>query len=151
MTFTTHVESFMETLPELKALFDTHWEELALDKDKVPLDPQYDEYAAREARGGVIFVSLRDKGQIVGYFIGFLGAGLHYRTCLTCHMDIFYTVPAIRGGRGGVVLFKAVEAELRRRGVNRFITSSKKHKDASRLFEALGFEQIETVYSKYLG
>ena len=148
---TAHVENLTERLEDLKPLFPLHWEELALNKDKVPLDPQYHVYLQRDARGEVIFVTLRDKGELVGYFVGFVAPGLHYQTCLTCHLDIFYLRPDKRGARGGVILFKAVEAELKRRGVQRWFVGSKAHKDASRLFEALGFDHVETTYSKWIG
>ena len=124
---------------------------MAQNKDKVPLDPQYDIYIQREARGELLFVTLRELGTPVGYFIGFIAPGLHYRTCLTCTMDIFYVHPAKRGGRGGIKLFKFVEQELRRRGVDRWFVGSKCHADASWLFEILGFDRVEVYYSKWLG
>lgn len=148
---TAHVESFTERLEELKVLLPMHYEELALNKDKVPLDPQYDIYIKREAMGEVLFVTLREAGRLVGYFIGFIAPGLHYRTCLTCTMDIFYVHPDVRGRMGGVRLFRAVKAELKRRGVQRWFVGSKTHADASRLFEALGFHKVETYYSMMVG
>ncbi len=144
------IESFRERLDELKPLLPGHYEELALDKDKVPLDPRYDVYFALEEKGELLFVTLRDAGVLVGYFIGFVAPCLHYRTCLTCTMDIFYVHPEARGGRAGIKLFRFVEAELRRRGVNRWHVGSKLHKDVGRLFEMLGFTPIETYYSKWL-
>lgn len=148
---TALVENFEAGVDELKALLPGHYEELALNKDRVPLSPQWDVYFARERRGELLYVTLRDAGQLVGYFIGFIAPGLHYSTCLTCTMDIFYVRPDKRGGRAGVKLFKAVEEELRRRGVDRWFVGSKCHKDASWLFEHLGFEQVEVYYSKWLG
>jgi GNAT superfamily N-acetyltransferase len=148
---TAHVESFNERLPELQPLLPLHYAELALNQDEVPLDPQYDIYIQREARGEVVFVVLREAGELIGYFIGFVAPGLHYRTCLTCTMDIFYVHPERRGGNGGVILFKAVEEELKRRGVKRWFVGSKCHMDASWLFERLGFSRVEVYYSKMLG
>ncbi len=148
---TAQIESFEERLAEFKPLFPLHWEELALNKDKVPLDPQYDVYVARERRGELLFVTLRELGEPVGYFIGFIAPGLHYKTCLTCTMDIFYVHPDKRGGRGGIKLFKFVENELKRRGVDRWFVGSKCHADASWLFELLGFNRVEVYYSKWLG
>ena len=148
---TAHVESLTERLEELKPLLPLHWEELALDKDKVPLDPQYDVYLQRDAQGQVILVTLRQEGRLMGYFVGFIAPGLHYKTCLTCTLDIFYVHPDVRGRMGGVRLFKAVKAELQRRGVKRWFVGSKLHKDASRLFEALGFAPVETYYSMWIG
>jgi GNAT superfamily N-acetyltransferase len=66
-------------------------------------------------------------------------------------MDIFYVHPEHRGNGGGFILFEFVEKELKRRGVDRWMVGSKLHKDASFLFERLGFERIEIYYSKMLG
>jgi len=149
---TCQVEQLTERLEEMKPLFPLHWEELALEKDKVPLDPQYDIYLERDANGEVIFVTMRELGLLVGYFVGFIAPGLHYKTCLTCTMDIFYIHPDKRGqALPGVKLFKAVEKELKRRGVQRWFVGSKAKADASSLFEFLKFQKVETFYSKWIG
>jgi len=150
---TAQVESLTDRLDEMRPLFPKHWEELALNKDEVPLDPQYEIYLNKDAHGEVLFVTLREDGQLIGYFVGFVAPGLHYRTCLTCTMDIFYLDPARRNGnpRPAIKMFRCVEKEARRRGVKRWFVGSKAHKDASVLFEYLGFEKVEVYYSKWLG
>lgn len=144
-------EPFPPFLEEVKPLLPLHWEELALNKDKVPLDPRYGVYLDRDASGEVMCVTLRSAGELVGYFIGFVAPGLHYQTCLTLQLDIFWVKPEHRGRRGGLKLFRAVEAEARRRGVQRMFVGSKLHKDASRLFDALGYEPCEVYYTKWMG
>ena len=148
---TAHVESFEQNLEYLKPLLPIHYKELALDQDKVPLSPQFDKYVAAEQRSELIFVTLRKAGQMVGYFIGFIAAGLHYSTCLTCNMDIFYVLPDHRGSGTGFQLFKFVEQQLKKRGVDRMFVGSKMHKDASWLFEKLNYTPVETYYSAWLG
>jgi GNAT superfamily N-acetyltransferase len=152
MSYSILAESLAENLEELKPLLPLHYEELALDQEKVPLDPQYEVYLEREARGELLFVIVRDEEKaLVGYYIGFISPGLHYQTCLTCITDIFYLKQDARGGGLGVRLFQFVERELKSRGVDRWFVGSKWHKDASKLFEYLGFGKVETYYSKYLG
>ena len=148
---TAHVESFEGNLDYLKPLLPIHYKELALNQDKVPLSPQFDKYIAAEQRGELLFVALRKKGELVGYFIGFVSPGLHYSTCLTCQMDIFYVLPEHRGSGTGFQLFKFVEQQLKNRGVQRLFVGSKLHKDASWLFEKLGYMPVETYYSTWLG
>jgi GNAT superfamily N-acetyltransferase len=148
---TAHVESLSERLDELKSFFPMHWEELALNQKQVPLDPQYGIYLDRDEAGQVMLVTLRCHGDLVGYFVGFVAPGLHYATCLTLTMDIFYVLPEFRGAGGGFVLFKVVEAEAKRRGVKRMFVGSKMHKDASWLFQKLGYEPVETYYSLWMG
>ena len=147
---TAQIESFTEMLEELKPLLPLHWEELGLNKDSVPLDPMFETYIAREAQGEVIFTTLRDDGELIGYFIGFITPGLHYRTCLTCIMDIFYVVQDKRGRKGGFTLFAEVKKELQRRGVQRWFVGEKLHKPCDQFFNALGFEPVERIHSMML-
>lgn len=157
---TAHVERLQDTLEELKPLFDPHWQELALDQDKVPLDPQYNTYLVRESLGEVLLVVLREAGKVIAYFIGFVAPGLHYKTCFTLTMDIFWLHPNYRDGDSlsqleahmlALQLFEAVREEAKRRGVQRSFYGSKLHKDASRVFEELGMIEVERYYSQWLG
>lgn len=147
---TIMLESFEERLPELLPLLPLHYEELALNKDKVPLAPQYEIYIERERRGELMFIVVRDAGELIGYFIGFVAPGLHYKTCLTLIMDIFFIHPEHRGSATGYKLFKAAEEEAKRRGVQRMFVGSKCHLDASFLFEQLGYERCEITYTHWL-
>lgn len=148
---TAQPEPFAPFLDEVMPLLPRHYEELALNQDKVPLAPQYGEYLRRDALGMVLCVTLRSAGELVGYFVGFVAPGLHYQTCLTLHLDIFWIAPEHRGQMGGVKLFKAVEREAKRRGVHRMFVGSKCHADASFLFERLGYERCEVTYTAWLG
>lgn len=148
---TAQVEIWSDCRPEPARIFPEHFEELALNKDKAPLAPQWDVYADLERRGALLLVTLREAGEMVGYFVGLLGPSLHYGTTLECRMDIFFVRPAWRGRHAGMRLFKAARQELRRRGVQRWFVGSKLHKDASRLFEAIGMTKIETYYSEWIG
>lgn len=144
-------ESFIENVGELKTLIHAHWKKLALDKDKVPLDPQWEVYFAREQAGELSFVVLRDAGRMVGYWITFIAPGLHYRTCLTATMDIWNVLPDYERAGPILTLSRAVLRELERRGVNRSFVGEKLHKPCGKLYRAMGYEAIETMYSKWIG
>lgn len=135
---------------EILELLPIHWEKLALNKDTVPLDPQYETYLERERRGEVMYVTLRDKGKLIGYWIAFIAPGLHYRTCLTAMMDIWNLLPGYENGRAALILMRAVEREYKRRGVNRSFIGEKLHTPTGRLFKAFGYEPVETYYSKWI-
>lgn len=143
-------EPWPALIEEMKPMLPAHYEELALNKDRVPLSPQYHIYDERDAQGMVMCIALRDAGELVGYFIGFIAPGLHYSTCLTLQLDIFWIHPDHRGRHGGIVLFKAVEAEAKRRGVQRLFVGSKCHLPADFLFEKLGYTKVEHTYSAML-
>ena len=144
---TAAVERLHDCLEELKPLFDPHWKEIALDQERVPLAPNYPEYLKREAEGTVLCVVLRERGAIVGYFVGFVAPALHYQSCLTLTMDIYWIHPDYRAEDSlsqleedmlAELLFSSVKAEAVRRGVKRPFYGSKVHKDSSGLFTQLG-------------
>lgn len=144
----------------MKPLFPNHYAELALNQDKVPLDPRYEVYLDRDAAGEILYVTLRELGKLVGYFVGFIAPALHYKTCLTLQMDIFWLHPDFRDGdsldavekeMASMLLFEKVKSAAVARGVKRAFYGSKAHKDASRLFEALEMVETERYYSAYWG
>jgi GNAT superfamily N-acetyltransferase len=145
------VEPFSAIFDEVQPLIFRHWEDLALNKDKVPLLPNWARYRQLEGDGALSIVTARNNGRLVGYSAMILSPGLHYSSCYEARMDIFWLSPEVRGRMGGVRLFRAVEKELQRRGVQRVYVGSKLHKDVGRLFTALGYHPIETWYSKMLG
>lgn len=147
---TAQTEPFPPFLDEVKPLLARHYDEISLHKGRFDLDPQYDEYLRRDALGMVLTITLREDGKLVGYIVSFVAPGLHYRDCLTLTMDIFYVAPEHRGKQGGIKLFRALEREARRRGVGYMMMGSKLHRDASRLFERLGYAPVETYYAKWI-
>jgi hypothetical protein len=143
----------MSQVEELKALLGTHYEELALNKDKVPLMPQWGIYAQREQAEQLVYVTLRSAGELIGYVIMFVAPGLHYQTCLTAHMDILFVRPDRRdaSAKGVLMMLDLLENELRRRGVQRWFMGTKLHKDIGAIFKRRKFEAVEMTYSKWLG
>ena len=149
---TAQVENLEKGLPEIKEILPLHWEELALNKESVPLDPIYGLYIERDRRGEVTYITLREDGILIGYFVFFVAPGLHYKTCLTAIMDLFYVHPNYRGKNGGWILLECAKRELQRRGVQRWFVGHKEHsKQAGILFEKFGFTKVETTYSLWLG
>ena len=148
---TASVESFTECRVELEKLFPQHWDKLALDKEAVPLDPDYAAYAQRERQGELMFVALRDAGRMVGYWTAFIAPGLHYRRCLTATMDMWFVLPDHENGVATMILMRAVEREYRRRGVKRSFVGEKNHTPCGRLYRAFGYAPVETHYSKMIG
>lgn len=148
---TAQVENLTQTLEELKPHFPSHWEELGLYKDKMPLDPQYDVYLKYDAAGQAFLTTLRADGKLVGYFVGFVAPGLHYQQTLTCKMDICYIDPAYRDAGNGFLLFETAKAALAKRGVKLWWVGSKNHKPIEAFFRLLGFEQQEAYFAMWLG
>jgi GNAT superfamily N-acetyltransferase len=149
---TAEIESFRATMPELVKLFPSHWEELGIFKDKMPLSPQYHEYLKREHEGSLFLTAVRKDGELVGYYIAQVAPGFHYSATLTAHMDIAYIVPEHRNRGLAVPLFRTTEKELRRRGVKIWYSGHKVHNPLGmpRLHELLGFVPADNYYAKWL-
>lgn len=149
------VEQYLDVEDELVRVYPAHWAELAVEAD-IPLEPSYESYRVLARHGALILVTLRDGDRLAGYFMGFLFPELHYASCTSCTGDIFYVLPEYRGQWGGVRLFRAVEAELRKRKIDRWHVTSKlrnmlgEDKDSGVLFRRLGFKAVEVIYSKRL-
>lgn len=151
--FTTHIEKFCDTICELKPLFELHSKEISQHiKHGIPLDPDYVTYFRVEQAGELIFVALRSKGQLVGYFTGFIKRALHYN-CLSLHQDLFYVSPQYRGKHsgisGGVLLLNRVKQEAERRGVRVWTMGVKeaRGKHMRKLLTDAAFEPFETHYA----
>ncbi len=150
---TAQVESYTDCLPELARLYPDHWRELALNKEKpeAALDPMWEVYAQRDADGQLLLVTLRELGILIGYFLGFIAPGLHYRRCLTFHGDIFRVLPSHRNKMGGLRMGRTLVAECKRRGVKRMFVGEKLHAPCAPLFAAMGFEPVEQTHSLWIG
>lgn len=150
---TCQIESVAMCIAEVRrtGLLALHWEHLALNKDHVPLAPQYASYVEDERQGKCQAMVLRADGNIIGYWVHYVAPGKHYETSLTSIMDIFFIHPEWRRGSAILRLMRAVETECRRRGVQRWFATEKIHAPIGKLFKAFGFEHVENVWLKWLG
>ena len=153
-TLTFQEEAFSCVWPEIAALLPAHWQEIALDKEYIPLNMDLGAYAMLERQGILQVVTARVEGEtLVGYFITFIRCHLHYCQSLTAFEDMYYLAPAYRRGWNGIRFFQAVEASWRVRGVERAVISFKLHFQGgrvARVLEWLGWRPTERVYTKLL-
>lgn len=133
-----------------QGLWEAHWKEIAQDQD-IPLVPEYATYQALYLGGRLHVVTGRDAhGTLCAYWVGLVQPHLHYATTIHALCDVYWLAPAHRKGFEGSRLFKAVEATLRERGVQKIITATKVYLDVSPIFERLGYRLTEKVYTKRL-
>ncbi len=136
---------------ECQELIRLHWEEIALNKGKIKLNPDWESYYEAEKQNKFKVFTARSSGTLIGYFAVFIGSNPHYKDHLFAANDVIYLHKDFRKGMTGVKLIKFAEACLKQDGVSVLSINTKTHQPFDLILSRLGFNLIERVYSKYLG
>lgn len=148
----TYQQEFLATArPDAQKLLEAHWEEIALNKGKIALNPDWEAYEALESSGKLKIFTARGDDRLIGYFVVIVGVNLHYKDHVFAVNDILYLDKEHRKGRTGLKLIKFAEKCLKEDGVSVLSINTKVHKPFDSLMEYMGFNLIERVYSKYIG
>ena len=145
-------QEFLPTVEnDIRPLIQKHWEDIALNKDKIKLNPDWDAYYVLEQAGVLKIFTAREDDKLVGYFVVIIQYNMHYKDHLFASNDIIFLHPDYRKGRTGIKLIQFAEKCLKEDGVSVLTINTKVHKPFDKLMEFLGFGLIERVYSKYIG
>tara|TARA_R110000737_G_scaffold109725_1_gene142700 strand:+ start:51 stop:500 length:450 start_codon:yes stop_codon:yes gene_type:complete len=143
-------ETLCQCLDEAGPLLIDHWENIALNKDTIALDPLWDTYRKLEETGNLKIITARQEKKLVGYAAYVISPSLHYSDQIIADADVFWLDPDYRKGMAGMRLFKHAEKVLKSYGVTRVLNKVKIHFDVGKVFERMGYDPIERVYSKSL-
>jgi GNAT superfamily N-acetyltransferase len=147
------LEPFHKIAHELAPLFERHWHELALDRDRIALDPDWDRYYDLATVGTLKVTTARCDGVLVGYIFNLIGPHLHYRSTLHVEIEMFWLDPAYRGGWFALRWFRDNEAAMKKLGASRISAGLKNHFMGGRvglIFRRMGYSPVETIYSKVI-
>lgn len=150
MTITFQVEDSKNYKDGANWLWDLHYEEIAHNKSAIPLDIDFERYQQLADLGILYIVTIRDEDKIVGYFIANVMTHIRYKKSLTAFTDIYYLHPDYRQSWIGIKLFKFVEEDLKKKGVERLIATTKVKLDNSPIFERLKWVFTEKLYTKLI-
>lgn len=136
---------------EAKELLRAEWEESGLASQGVPLVPQVAVFARMASQNSLLYVTLRDAQELVGYFVGHLGTELT-TTRKVLHMEALYVVPRCRKSLGGLRLIREVERAAKGMGCQAVrmgfgLLDGMK----VRAFKALGYRPVVMFCEKELG
>ena len=144
-------ETFDQVIDEIKPLLEDHWEEIALHKDTIKLNPDYGRYESMFKSGSMRIVTARDDGKLVGYCIMLLYHHIHYKDQFMAMDDIFFIAKDYRKGLTGVKLFIKTEEIMKQYGVTKLSMNVKIHQDVGAIFERLGYKETERMFTKKIG
>lgn len=145
------LEDFNIVRHEVDTLFYKHWEEIAINKDKIKLNPDWGFYEALYSQGLLGVYTVRHSGKLVGYFVVIAKSHPHYKDHLFAVNDIIYIDPDFRKGPVGLKLIKFAESDLKSKGVSVLAVNTKVHKPFDAVLERLGFTNTERLYTKFIG
>lgn len=144
-------ERYEEIVDELVELYPLHYEEVGMDKEHIPLDPDLGQYQYLQDLEILHIMTVRDSGKLVGYHKSFVCPHIHFKSTLVAYTDLYFLLPEYRKGFIGVNLFRILEDKLKAKGVKKIYSMTKVKKDNSPLFDRLGYTLAEYAYTKYIG
>lgn len=150
MPITYQQESIASYRQEAEALLELHWEEIALNKHVIKLNPDWAAYYELEESGSLKIFTARADGKLIGYFVVICRNHLHYKDDVFAFNDVLYLHKDYRKGFTGSKLMKFAEKCLKEDGVSVLVVNTKRHKPFDILLSWLGYKHVENVYTKLL-
>ena len=144
-------EYFDDVIVDLLPLLQKHWAEVELHQDKMPLNPNWEQYRNLESSGALHIFTARDGDALAGYCVVFTAPNIHHCSNLVSSVDALYVAPPYRGRMTGSILMTYVEKELEKIGVSTLLCHVKTLHDFSPLLVRKGYQEAEKVFSKYIG
>jgi GNAT superfamily N-acetyltransferase len=140
-------------LVDCDELLKKHWEELALNKDKVPL--AIDEARYKQLQDvGILknIVVYNNQNVAVGYSVLLIQPHLHYSTTVYAAVDVIYIDPEYRNTTLGARLLVAAEKQAKEHGASIVLHHAKPYVPMIiKPLEKLGYSLYEHMYGKYVG
>ena len=142
---------------EIVPLLQAHKAEISHYPD-IALDPDVALYNEVERQGALRCYTVRLDGELVGYAVFFVRAGLHYRGSLQAVQDVLFLWPDCRVSSIGYRLIQFAEAQLKGEGVQvvfhhikaKGCLVSTLFRGLARLLSLLGYELIDLIFAKRL-
>lgn len=147
---TVQIEKFRQFMVEFDLLCREHWEEIARNRDIVPLSPDYQRYLKLDSMDMLCCSTAREDGKLIGYCINMVMPHMHYSETIWSINDLLFLTKSKRGSFIGAELLKSAMDDMRKRNVKIFHMHAKIQHDIKPLMKRLDFTAIETIYEKVL-
>ena len=144
------VEKYAQVNEDIKELIKLHYEEIAVNKDVIPLDPDWDKYKHLCDSGLLVIITARDESKLIGYSIFFITNHLHYKSTKYANNDLLYLHPDYRAGMLGIRLIKQSEKILKEKKVDKILWHIKFNKDFRIILHRLGYVDEDVIVGKII-
>lgn len=143
-------ENFADCFYEAMPLIQNHYDEIAWQKDKIPLDLDEELYCKLDMEGIAIFYTGRVRGEIKAYNVFFIRANPHYKSTRFATNDVIYVDPEYRGGTGSKFI-DFCEEDLRSLGAQVITYHIKPSFDWGVLLKRKKFTPLDSIWVKWVG
>ena len=135
--------------PGLYEMLADHWEEIAEDRDEIPLEIDWPHHLSLNESGLLRIWVCRKGGQLIGYCCWYIDKHPNYPV-LYAWASPFYLDPEYRKGLLGYRLLASAEPELKAMGVKRLVIREKVGGPLGPLFERMTYRAYERAWTKVL-
>lgn len=150
-TLTIRSASIDEILERAGPLLRRHWDEIALNKQLMRLDPDWSRYQDIENKGNLVVLVAETPGMgLAGYSISFVHAHLHYRNLVVAQNDVIFLDKEWRTAGVGAALLAATEQECKARGARMMMFHAKPETALEKVLPRRGYGVQDVVFSKEL-
>ena len=144
-------EETSSTILNRKDFLEIHYDELALHKDAIPLDPDYDRYLSLEAKKQLKVFTLRtDDQELIGYAVFIITPMLHYKSTVCAANDLLYIDRKYRQGMTGVKFIKYCESKIKEYGADKITWHVKESNNFVPILKRMGYITEDIIVGKIL-
>lgn len=131
-----------------EGLFREHWEEIALSKHLMVLNPSRERYLMMEAAGQILILAAWENDVMVGYSATFIERAMHYDDLLMAVNDVIFVRRDLRKTKAGLDLIAATESAAKERGARMMLWHAKQNTALAELMPRLGYGVQDVIFSK---
>jgi len=139
------IEKYADIVEELKNIYVPFFKEVDIYPEAPTPNVDHDQFIQM---GDALQVVTARENRLVGFHIAFVINDIFYKHIKTAMVSHYYLLPESRGNGNGTNMFAFADDEFKRKGVERVFMSRKIYMNNEKLFNKLGYRQIECNYTK---
>lgn len=149
-SYTLSCERLIDTLPQLRALHEEHWQETEGHRHSIRMNPDYPRGLDLELQGRYFLIVARHaSGAVVGNYGLYLARSMHTSELIATE-DTLFISSAHRKGRLGISMIRYAETALAQLGATELNVSVKLVNSVGPMIERMGYMPVGTQYTKIL-
>jgi len=142
------LELYRDIIEELKELYIPFFNEVDIYPEAPTPNVDHDKFIDIESGDMLQVVTARVDGSLVGFHISVVTNDIFYKDILTASVTHYFLLEDNRGKGNGTRMFAFADESFKDKGVKRIFMSRKIYINNEKLFEKLGYTELESNYTK---